>query len=95
MRVADVFSAARWRACWATTFTFEPAFFEAFLLRRLGDPPFNVVVLGDSQRLAKTWGEIGPHDSWRVPGLNQKYLVRGVSLPGRAFHAKTILLGNE
>ena len=95
MRVADVFSAARWRACWATTFTFEPAFFEAFLLRRLGDPPFNVVVLGDLQRLAKTWEEIGPHDSWRVPGLNQKYLVRGVSLPGRAFHAKTILLGND
>lgn len=94
MKIAETFSAARWRVCWATTFTFEPAFFEAFLLRRLGDPPFNAVVLGDAQRLAETWGGLGPHDTWRVPGLNRRYLVRGVSAGG-AFHAKTILLGNE
>jgi hypothetical protein len=95
MKVADVFSAARWRACWATTFTFEPAFFEAFLVRRLGDPPFNVVVLGDAGRLADTWGAIGPHDAWRVPGLNTRYLTRGIDVPGGAFHAKTILLGAD
>jgi hypothetical protein len=95
MKVADVFSAARWRACWATTFTFEPAFFEAFLVRRLGDPPFNVVVLGDAGGLAETWGAIGPHDAWRVPGLNNRYLTRGIDVPGGAFHAKTMLLGND
>ena len=38
MKIAERFrhSAA---VCWVTTYTFEPAFFEAFLLRRLGEPP--------------------------------------------------------
>lgn len=95
MRIADAFSAARWRVCWVTTYTFEPAFFEAFLLRRLGDPPLNVVVLADAQRLADTWSGIGSHDVWRVPGVNRRYLVRGFANPSGAFHAKTVLLANE
>lgn len=95
MKIADAFSAARWRVCWVTTYTFEPAFFEAFLLRRLGDPPLNVVVLADAQRLADTWSSIGVHDVWRVPGVNRRYLVRGFARAAGAFHAKTILLANE
>ena len=95
MRIADAFSAARWRACWATTYTFEPAFFEAFLVRRLGDPPLNVTVLADARRLGDTWGRMGEHDLSRVPGLNRRYLVRGFDQSGGAFHAKTILLANE
>jgi hypothetical protein len=95
MRVADEFNAASWKVCWATTYTFEPAFFEAFLLRRLGEPPFNAVVLGDSRRLAETWSHFGAHDAWRVPGVNRRYLVRGVHLDTGAFHAKTVLLGRE
>ena len=95
MRVAAEFGAATWRVCWATSYTFEPAFFEAFLVRRLGDPPLNVTVFADARRLSDTWGRLGPHDGWRVPGLNRRYLVRGVELPGAAFHAKTILLGRE
>jgi hypothetical protein len=95
VRIADAFSTARWRACWATTYTFEPAFFEAFLVRRLGDPPLNVTVLADARRLGETWGRMGEHDLWRVPGLNRRYLVRGVDQAGGAFHPKTILLANE
>jgi hypothetical protein len=94
MKIAAVFSAARWRACWATTYTFEPSFFESFLLRRLGEPPWNAVLLGDAARLSDTWAEIGD-DAWRVPGLNHRYLVRGVNVPGGAFHAKTVLFGND
>lgn len=95
MRIADAFSTARWRVCWVTTYTFEPAFFEAFLVRRLGDPPLNVLVLADAHRLADTWSLIGAHDVWRVPGVNRRYLVRGFANSAGAFHAKTILLANE
>jgi hypothetical protein len=95
MKIASEFSASAWRVCWATTYTFEPAFFEAFLLRRLGDPPLNVTILGDARMLERTWAELGVHDVWRVPGLNRRYLVRGVALDRGAFHAKTILLGRD
>lgn len=94
MRVLADFS-ARWTICWVTTYTFEPAFFDTFMARRLGDPPLNVVVLADQDRLARTWHDIGPGERWSIRGANRSYLIRGVSLPAGVFHPKTILLAND
>src|SRR5581483_7961673 len=79
--------------CWATTYTFEPGFFESFLLRRLGDPPLNAVVIGDFTRLSALWQQLEPRGS-RLRAANRRYLIRGASIAG-AFHAKTILLGRK
>ena len=94
MKVVDDFD-SRQTVCWATTFTFDPGYFETFLLRRLGEPPINATVLVDHARLAATWERMDPAEAWRVRRANRDYLVRGVMWPGGAFHAKTILLGNE
>ena len=94
MKVVHAFD-ARQTVCWATTFTFDPGFFETFLLRRLGEPPINATVLADHAKLATTWARMDPADNWRFRRANRDYLVRGVAWPGGAFHAKTILLGNE
>lgn len=94
MRVLADFS-ARWTTCWVTTYTFEPAFFDTVMARRLGDPPLNVVVLADQDRLARTWRDIGPGERWSIRGANRSYLIRGVSLPAGVFHPKTILLAND
>ena len=94
MRVLAEFS-TRWTTCWVTTYTFEPAFFDTVLARRLGDPPLNIVALADQDRLARTWQSIGPAERWSLRGANRKYLVRGVTLPAGVFHPKTILLANE
>lgn len=94
MRVLADFS-PRWTTCWVTTYTFEPAFFDTVMARRLGDPPLNIVVLADQDRLARTWHDIGPGERWSIRGANRSYLIRGVSLPAGVFHPKTILLANE
>ena len=49
MKVAERFSPAT-TFSWATTYTFEPEIFEEYLLRRLGQPPLNAVVLVDFER---------------------------------------------
>lgn len=84
----------QWSVCWATTYTFHPAFFETFLLRRLGEPPLNTVVFADAGRLARLWADIPPDEAWRIRGANREYLVQPVAVGG-AFHPKTILLAND
>ena len=93
MRLINSFG-SQWSVCWITTYTFDPGYFETFLLRRLGDPPLNATVLVDAQRLAAAWQGIDPAESWRIRRANRDYLVRGVPVSAGAFHAKTILLGN-
>lgn len=93
-RVLGDFS-ARWSVCWATTYTFEPSFFETVIARRLGDPPRNIVVLADGPHLADLWRRIGSGERWSIRGANRLYLIRPVHIPGGVFHAKTILLANE
>jgi hypothetical protein len=94
VKVVEAFD-NRQSVCWATTFTFDPGYFETFLLRRLGEPPINATVLVDQGRLAATWQRLDPGDTWRIRRANRDYLVRGIAWPGGAFHAKTVLLGNE
>lgn len=94
MRIADGIT-ARSSICWATTYTFEPAFFEAFLLKRLGDPPLNVVVVADFAKLSELWERLEPQDS-RLRAANRRYLIRGATIPGgAAFHPKTLLVASK
>lgn len=95
MKIAERFRHSA-TVCWVTTYTFDPAFFEAFLLRRLGEPPLNAVVLADFGRLAHQWQQVGDDERRWVRRANREYLLRGIRpLGGGAFHAKTILLGNQ
>lgn len=93
MRIAADIT-ARWSVCWATTYTFEPAFFESFLLKRLGDPPINSVVVADFIKLTQLWQTLDPRES-RLRTTNRRYLLRGAEIRGGAFHPKTLLLANK
>ena len=69
-RICGDFS-ARWSVCWATTYTFEPSFFETVIARRMGEPPRNIVVLADGPHLADLWARIGPAERWSIRGANR------------------------
>jgi hypothetical protein len=81
-------------ALWATTYTFEPGFFDEFLFRQLGESPLNVNVLVDAHRIAKVWEEWADQP-WRFRRVNRDYLVRSVRWGGHAFHPKTYLLADK
>src|SRR5215470_89440 len=84
----------RWSYFWATSYQFEPSLFEHFLFRRLGDPPLNVTLLLDADKLAETWASMTNGDQWRLQRAGRDYLVRGVKLGNGSFHAKTYFFGN-
>jgi hypothetical protein len=84
----------RWRVFWATSYTFDPVFFESFLLPRLGDPPLNATVLIDRHCLADAWQDLEATSPWRARA-NRDYLVRGVGPTQGAFHPKTYLVADE
>ncbi len=95
MRIAPAeFFAPRWTCFWATAYQFEPALFEQFLFRRLGDPPLNVTLLLDAEKLAETWARVVDSERWRLQRVGRHYLVRGVKLGSGSFHAKTYFFGN-
>ena len=94
MKIAERFRPSA-TVCWMTTYTFDPAFFEAFLLRRLGESPLNVVVLADFGRLGHQWQQIGNEERRWIRRANRGYLLRGIHPSDGAFHAKTILMGNQ
>ena len=79
---------------WATTYTFDPDLFDQFVLRRMGDPPRNAVVLADQDRLSLTWDRIHREEPWRLRSANSRYLIRGLTAP-RTFHPKTYLTADE
>lgn len=85
----------RWSLFWATTYTFEPVFFESFLLPRLGDPPLNATILADAYRYADALQDLSTDAPWRSTRANRDYLIRGVAVTGGAFHPKTYLFANE
>src|SRR5947209_4030134 len=89
-RVGDLFE----RSCsifWATSFTFDPLTFEEVWLRRLAPSALNATVLIDFGKLAEA---LADQRSRALRAINREYLVRGVSVPGGAFHPKTYLFGN-
>ena len=85
----------RWTLFWATTYTFEPVFFESFLLPRLGEPPLNATILADAYRYADALQDLSTDAPWRSTRANRDYLIRGVVVTDGAFHPKTYLFGNE
>ena len=95
MRITPTeFFVPRWTCLWATSYQFEPQFFEQFLFRRLGDPPLNVTLLLDADELAKTWATMASGEQWRLQRVGRDYLVRGVQPGSGSFHAKTYFFGN-
>jgi hypothetical protein len=84
----------RWTLFWATTYTFEPVFFESFLLPRLGEPPLNATILADAYRYADALQDLSSDAPWRSTRANRDYLIRGVVVTGGAFHPKTYLFGD-
>ncbi len=84
----------RWTVFWATTYTFELPMFDSFWFPRLGEPPLNVTILVDARRLAATWSLLPPDETSRLQRANRQYLIRGVPVPGGAFHPKTYVFGN-
>lgn len=96
MRITPTeFFVPRWTCLWATSYQFEPQFFEQFLFRRLGDPPLNVTLLLDADELAKTWATMAGGDQWRLQRVGRDYLVRGVKPGSGRFHAKTYFFAND
>ena len=64
------------RLFWATTYTFEPVFFESFLLPRLGEPPLNATVLADAYRYADALQDLSttPHGDRRAPTATTSFV---------------------
>src|SRR6266852_786798 len=86
--------APRWTCFWATAYQYEPSLFEQFLFRLLGDPPLNVTLLLDAEKLAETWAAMADGEQWRLQRVGRDYLVRGVKPGNGSFHAKTYFFGN-
>src|SRR6266571_1075568 len=96
MRITPAeFFAPRWTCFWATAYQFEPPLFEQFLFRRLGDPPLNVTLLLDADKLAETWATMASGEQLRLHRVGCDYLVRGVKPGSGSFHAKTYFFGND
>lgn len=84
----------RWTTFWATTYTFDLAFFDQYLFRRLGDPPLSANILVDHDRLSSVW-EDSQTEAWRLRRVNRDYLVRGIRVPHGRFHPKTYFFANK
>jgi HKD family nuclease len=77
-------------AFWATTFNIDLAFFNEYLLRRLGDPPLNAVVLADRDCLDVSLDRAAERPELLAP-VNRRWLLRGVSIGNGRFHPKSYL----
>src|SRR5258708_31475606 len=88
------FFAPRWTCFWATAYQFEPPLFEQFLFRRLGDPPLNVTLLLDADKLAETWAAMAGGELWRLQRDGGGYNVRGGKPGSGRLHAQTHLFRN-
>lgn len=95
MRVAAQFRPGT-RAFWGTTYALELTLFDQYLLRQLGGPPLNAVVLADHWKLSQMWDRLEPEQHYLARQANRVYLLRGVQVPGGgAFHPKTFLFARR
>jgi hypothetical protein len=84
------------RAFWGTTYALELTLFDQYLLRQLGGPPLNAVVLADHWKLSQMWARLDADEHYLARQANRVYLLRGVQLPGGgAFHPKTFLFARR
>lgn len=91
MKVASLFRPGT-RAFWGTTYALCLGLFDQYLLRQLGGPPLNAVLLVDHWKLSEVWDRLGVDEHYLARQANRVYLLRGLELPGRgAFHPKTYL----
>jgi hypothetical protein len=91
MKVAAQFRPGT-RAFWSTTYSLGLALFDQYLLRQLGGPPLNAVLLADHWKLSEMWYRLDPSEHYLARQANRIYLLRGVEIGGGgAFHPKTYL----
>jgi hypothetical protein len=84
------------RVFWGTTYALELTLFDQYLLRQLGGPPLNAVVLADHWKLSQMWDRLEPDQHYLARQANRVYLLRGVQMPGGgAFHPKTFLFARR
>ena len=84
------------RAFWGTTYALDLALFDQYLLRQLGGPPLNAVLLADHWKLSQMWDRLDPDQHYLARQANRVYLLRGVQLAGGgAFHPKTYLFARR
>ena len=95
MKIANLFKPGT-RAFWGTTYTLGLALFDQYLLRRLGGPPLNAVLLADHWKLGEMWDRLAPEEHYLARQANRLYLMRGIEVPGGgAFHPKTYLFARR
>ena len=63
----------------------------SYLLGRLGEPPLNVVVLADRDRLDATLDSLPPERITSLGPVNRRWLLRGARLGTGRFHPKSYL----
>ncbi len=95
MRVAAQFRPGT-RVFWGTTYALELTLFDQYLLRQLGGPPLNAVVLADHWKVSQMWDRLEPEQHYLARQANRVYLLRGVQLAGGgAFHPKTFFFARR
>lgn len=88
--ISELFRADR-VALWATTYTFDLDLFSGYLFGRLGEPPLNVVVMADRDRLDAALDALPPERVNRLDSVNRRWLLRGARLGRGRFHPKSYL----
>ena len=77
MKIANLFKPGT-HAFWGTTYTLGLALFDQYLLRRLGGPPLNAVLLADHWKLGEMWDRLDPEEHYLARQANRLYLMRGI-----------------
>jgi hypothetical protein len=78
-------------ALWATTYNLDIALFNEYLLRRLGDPPLNAVVLADRERVDAALEHVPQERLDILSPVNRRWLLRGARIGMGRFHPKSYL----
>jgi hypothetical protein len=78
-------------ALWSTTYNIDLSLFNEFLLGRLGNPPLNVAILADAERIATTLERIPAEKVDQVAAVNCRWLLREARIGGGRFHPKSYL----
>ncbi len=78
-------------AFWAATYNLDLALFNEYLLRRLGDPPLNAVVLCDQRCLDDSLAAVPVERLDILAPVNRRWLLRGVRFGAGRFHPKSYL----
>jgi hypothetical protein len=74
MKIANLFKPGT-RAFWGTTYALGLALFDQYLLRRLGGPPLNAVLLADHWKLGEMWDRLDPEEHYLARQANRLYLT--------------------